>query len=82
MCGGGFEGLGAVEIIGFVSCGGCPGKQAVARAKIMRDQGADRIALASCIGLGKPMGFACPHYEAMRAAIEKKIGQEVLTWTH
>ena len=27
-----------VEIMGFVSCGGCPGKRAVARAKFMLDR--------------------------------------------
>lgn len=30
-----FETTGAVEIVGFVSCGGCPGKRAAARAKMM-----------------------------------------------
>lgn len=29
---GAFEELGPCEVIGFVSCGGCPGKRAVARA--------------------------------------------------
>jgi len=28
-----FEETGPVEIVGFVSCGGCPGKRAIARAK-------------------------------------------------
>ncbi len=79
---GAFKEFGPVEIVGFVSCGGCPGKQAVSRAKLMQEQGAERIALASCISLGKSMDFVCPHYEAMRNAIEKKIGQEVISWTH
>ena len=30
-----FAETGPVEVIGFVSCGGCPGKKAVARAKLM-----------------------------------------------
>jgi predicted metal-binding protein len=34
-----FEETGVVEITGFVSCGGYPGKRAVERAKIMVDCG-------------------------------------------
>jgi hypothetical protein len=30
-----FQETGAAEIVGFVSCGGCPGKRAVPRAKLM-----------------------------------------------
>ncbi len=79
-----FEELGPTEIVGFVSCGGCPGKRAVTRAKMLVDRGADAIVLASCISHGNPIGFACPHYEQMRAAIERKIGAEILllTYTH
>lgn len=36
-----FEETGPVEVIGFVSCGGCPGKRAVTRAKMMVDRGAE-----------------------------------------
>jgi len=28
-----FEETGPVEVVGFVSCGGCPGKRAIIRAK-------------------------------------------------
>ena len=38
-----------IELIGFVSCGGCPGKKAVLRAKELVKRGADTIAFASCI---------------------------------
>jgi len=79
-----FEETGAVEMIGFVSCGGCPGKRAVARAKLMVERGAEIIAFASCISRGNPIGFPCPHFDTMRDAIIKKIGSEIkiIDWTH
>ncbi|HHW06821.1 MAG TPA: CGGC domain-containing protein [Clostridia bacterium] len=79
-----FEETGPVEVVGFVSCGGCPGKRAVSRAKLLVDKGAEIIALASCLGLGKPLSFPCPHFEAIASATKKKLGPEitVLEWTH
>ena len=73
-----------VEIMGFVSCGGCPGKRAVARAKFMLDRGAEIIYLASCIKNGRPIGMPCPHHQAMYEAIVKKIdgAVPVVDWTH
>ncbi len=81
---GAFEQLGPSEIVGFVSCGGCPGKRAVARAKMLVDRGAEAVVLASCIFKGTPIGFACPHAAAMKEAIAKKLGPEVtlIDWTH
>ncbi len=75
---------GEIEIIGFVSCGGCPGKRAVSRAEQMVKRGADTIALASCITKGNPINFQCPHAEMIEAAIAKKLGPEVkiLDFTH
>lgn len=79
-----FSEIGPVEIIGFVSCGGCPGKRAVARVQMMIDRGAEVIAVASCIGRGNPIGYACPHFEIMRDALKKvtKENVEFLEWTH
>lgn len=71
---GAFEEVGPVEIIGFVSCGGCPGKKAVTRAKMMADRGAEAIVLSSCITKGTPIGFPCPFAEQIRAAIARKLG--------
>lgn len=79
-----FEETGPAEIVGFVSCGGCPGKRAVARAKMLADRGAEAIFFASCIGKGTPIGFPCPHFANMKNAVEKKVGHEVkiIDWTH
>lgn len=73
-----------IEIIGFNSCGGCPGKKAVTRAAEIVKRGADTIALASCITKGTPIGFPCPHAEQMKAAIEKKVGESIriIDYTH
>lgn len=78
-----FEPFGACEVVGFVSCGGCPGKRAVTRAKMLVDRGAEVIFLASCIKKGNPISMPCPNYEAMRAAIAEKIENiPLVDWTH
>ena len=52
---GAFEGVEEdIEIIGFINCGGCPGKKAVLRARELVNRGADSIAFASCIQKGTP----------------------------
>ncbi len=79
-----FEETGPVEIVGFVSCGGCPGKRAILRGKLMVDRGAEAIVFASCISKGNPLGFPCPHFEKMREAMIKKVGEtiKIIDWTH
>ena len=81
---GSFEPYGACEVVGFVSCGGCPGKRAVARAQMLCDKGAEGVVLASCITKGTPLDFPCPHREIMLQAIRKKLGDKVpvLDYTH
>ena len=80
---GAFEPFGQCELVGFVSCGGCPGKEAVARAKMLVDRGAEVVALTSCITKGAPLGFPCPNRETMLAAIRAKLGDiPVLDYTH
>ena len=81
---GAFEEFGPVEIVGFVSCGGCPGKNAVPRAKEMVKRGADAIVFCSCISRGNPIGFPCPHFEVMKEAVIRAVGSEVkiIDYTH
>lgn len=73
-----------VKLIGFTTCGGCPGKKAVARAVEMVKRGADTIVLASCITKGNPIGFPCPHAQAIKEAIAKNLGESVkiIDYTH
>ena len=73
-----------LEIVGFTSCGGCPGKKAVFRAKELVKRGADTLAFASCIQKGSPIGYPCPFAQTMREAVAKAAGENVriLDYTH
>lgn len=80
-----FEGIQEdIEIVGFTSCGGCPGKKAVFRAKELVKRGADTLAFASCIQKGSPIGYPCPFAQTMREAVAKAAGENVriLDYTH
>lgn len=80
-----FEGITEdIEVIGVNTCGGCPGKKAITRAEEMVDRGADTIVFASCITKGNPIGFPCPHAQAMINAVQKKLGENIRTidYTH
>ena len=82
---GAFEGVEEdIELVGFCSCGGCPGKKAVLRARLLAECGADTIAFASCIQKGTPIGYPCPFAKKMKELIEKDLGGEVrlLDYTH
>ena len=81
---GAFEELGEAQIIGFVDCGGCPGKRAISRAKKMEELGANVIMLASCISQGTPIDFVCPHLESIKTTLEKKLNPKtaLMTYTH
>ena len=71
-----------IEVIGFVSCGGCPGKRAVFRAQEMVRRGAEGIAFASCIEKGTPIGYPCPFAKRMRDAVQNAVGSEVRIFDH
>lgn len=79
-----FGELGECQVVGFVSCGGCPGKRAVPRAAMLKQRGAEAIALTSCITLGTPIGFPCPNKGLMLKAIKAAVGDDfpVLDHTH
>lgn len=79
-----FAETGPCEVVGFVSCGGCPGKRAVTRAKMLVDRGAEAIVLASCISRGHPIGVPCPHFATMKKSIADKLGPgvKIIDWTH
>ncbi|GAB6138247.1 CGGC domain-containing protein [Halanaerobaculum tunisiense] len=81
---GGFEELGPVDIVGVITCGGCPGKKAIKRAAMLKERGAEKIVLASCILRGTPsdIDYPCPFGKRMQDLIEEKTGLEVIEWTH
>ncbi len=82
---GAFEGVeDPIKIIGFMNCGGCPGKKAVVRARMLVESGADTIAFASCIQKGSPLGYPCPFAKKMKEIIEKDLPPRIkyLDYTH
>jgi predicted metal-binding protein len=82
---GAFEGIDEdIIIVGFISCGGCPGKKAVLRAKELIKQGADAIAFASCIQKGTPIGYPCPFAKKMKECIVVAAGEniKIIDYTH
>lgn len=82
---GGFEGVEEdIEIVGFINCGGCPGKKSVLRARELVKRGADTIAFTSCITKGNPIGYPCPFAKRMQDIIAKDLGDQVtyLDYTH
>ncbi len=82
---GAFEGVSEeIELIGFIGCGGCPGKKSVLRARELVKRGADTIAFASCIQKGSPIGYPCPFAVKMKELIAKDLGDKVtlFDYTH
>ena len=82
---GAFEGVEEdIEIIGFINCGGCPGKKAVLRARELVNRGADSIAFASCIHKGTPIGYPCPFAKKMQQLVAAELGADItyLEYTH
>lgn len=79
-----FEGVDDIELVGFINCGGCPGKRAVLRAKSLISRGADTIAFASCIQKGTPIGYPCPFAKRMKELVQKTAGDQVkiIDYTH
>ncbi|MFM9413643.1 CGGC domain-containing protein [Peptococcus simiae] len=73
-----------IELVGMVSCGGCPGKQVGVRAADMIKWGADTIALASCITRGNPIGYACPFQAKQKELVRRQLGENgrLLEYTH
>ena len=82
---GAFQGVSEeIEIIGFIGCGGCPGKKAVLRARELVKWGADTVAFASCVQKGTPIGYPCPFAKKMKELIAKDLGEGIrlLDYTH
>lgn len=82
---GSFEGTdGEITIIGFTNCGGCPGKKAILRAKMLVERGADTIAFASYIQKGTPIGYPCPFHKRMKDLLTAGLPENIriLDYTH
>ncbi len=77
-------GLGACEVVGVISCGGCPGKRSIMRAQELIKRGAEVIMMASCITKGTPIGFPCPNKALMLRSIRNKVGEDfpIVEYSH
>ena len=73
-----------IEIVGFTSCGGCPGKKAVLRARELVRRGADTIVFASCIQKGTPIDYPCPYAKKMKELLQKDLPDRIqyIEYTH
>lgn len=68
-----------VEIVGFSSCGGCPGGNVEYVPEEMKNNGAQVIHFATGLVVGYP---PCPYIENFRDFIRSKYKIEVVVGTH
>jgi predicted metal-binding protein len=68
-----------VELVGFTSCGGCPGGNVEYAPEEMQKNGANVIHLATGLVVGYP---PCPHIDYFRRFIPEKYGIPVVVGTH
>ena len=68
-----------VELVGFTSCGGCPGGNIESAPEEMKKNGAEVVHLATGFLVGYP---PCPHIEHFRKMIPERFGLEVVVGTH
>lgn len=68
-----------IELVGFTSCGGCPGGNIEHAPEEMKKNGAEVVHLATGLVVGYP---PCPWLDAFREFIPAKFGLEVVIGTH
>ncbi len=68
-----------IEVVGWITCGGCPGERLEFSPADMKKYGAEKIYLASCYLAGYP---PCPYIEDHIKYIENYVGLPVVIGTH
>jgi len=68
-----------VELVGYTSCGGCPGGNVEYAPAEMKRNGAEVIHLATGLVVGYP---PCPRLQAFCSFIPEKFGLQVVVGTH
>jgi len=68
-----------VELVGYTTCGGCPGGNVEYAPEEMKKNGAEVIHLATGLVVGYP---PCPRLQAFCDFIPSKYGMEVVIGTH
>jgi predicted metal-binding protein len=68
-----------IELVGYTTCGGCPGGNVEYAPAEMKKNGAEIIHMATGMVVGYP---PCPHLDAFCGFIPAKFGLEVVVGTH
>ena len=68
-----------MEIIGYSTCGGCPGGNVEHVMEEMKNNGAETIHLATGLVVGYP---PCPNIRRFKTFIETTYGLDVIIGTH
>ena len=68
-----------VDIVGFTTCGGCPGGNIEYAPEEMKKNGVTHIHFATGFLVGYP---PCPYMEYFKNFIKEKYGMEVIYGTH
>ena len=68
-----------IEVVGWITCGGCPGERLEYSPADMKKYGAEVIYLATCYLAGYPI---CPYIEDHKKYIENVVGLTVKVGTH
>ena len=68
-----------VELVGYTTCGGCPGGNLEYAPEEMKNNGAEVLHLATGLVVGYP---PCPHLDYFREFVPRKFGLEVVMGTH
>ena len=71
-----FSGLEKIELVGLITCGGCPGKRISLRVKSLLEEGADKVVLTSCITKGTCRGEVCPHLDAIKESVLNLVDED------
>jgi predicted metal-binding protein len=68
-----------LELVGYATCGGCPGGNVEYAPAEMKRNGAEVIHLATGLVVGYP---PCPHLDYFREFVPLQFGLEVVVGTH
>ncbi|MCD4816752.1 MAG: CGGC domain-containing protein [Methanosarcinales archaeon] len=71
-----------IDIIGMITCGGCPGRDAIRQVQEMVKRGAEVIFMCTCLIKPIPNPPKCPYAEELADAIRDKLGVRVIMGTH
>ena len=70
----------SIELVGFDTCGGCPGKNNVSKivniGNDLKKHGAETIHLGTCLTM------SCPNKDMFKSALEEQVGIPVKDFVH